>query len=142
MGDLCSAVDAAPERPAVEGVVSGPADLVVFIGLFPYPYPQGLPSACTARTGPGPYALQAPTPARGHVAAVAFDPNDSVVGCVLPEPGSVMVASRTAPVKTPIGGLRRDLRLRPQRNTDPPLLLALPLVAPGRVAPGAAAARA
>jgi hypothetical protein len=60
---------------------------------------------------------------------VAFDPTDTAADCLSLEGCSVRVASGTAPVGPPVGRVRRDLRLRPRRVTDPPLLLALPLAA-------------
>jgi len=131
MGELCAEAGVDPAGPAIEGIVDAPEDSAVFIGLFAHPYPEGLPMACSARSGPGGYALPMPRSARLYVAAAAFAPTDKVGACLTPAASSVLVASGGAPVGSPIGRVRRDLRLRPQRSTDPPLLLALPLAAAG-----------
>jgi AraC family transcriptional regulator len=133
MADLLGSPDADSATCTVEGIVAAPdghEDRIVFIGLFPYPYPQGLPSACTARVGSGSFALPAAAEGRVHLAAAAFPPTESVASCLLPDPASVLVASGTSPVgAAPFRQARRDLRLRPLHSTDPPLLLALPLAA-------------
>jgi AraC family transcriptional regulator len=134
MKDLCAEADVDPRDPAVEGIVDAPEGSVVFIGLFGHPYPEGLPTACTARRGPGGYALRLPRSRRLHVAAAAFARDDTVGACLTPEESSVLVASGGAPVGSPAGRVRRDLRLRPLRSTDPPLLLALPLAAAAPIA--------
>jgi AraC-like DNA-binding protein len=122
--------------PAVEGEIVGvDDDQLVFVGLFAQPYPQGLPIACTAITGPGPYSLQTPAEGPFHVAASAFAPSDDACSCLLPDEESLLVAVISAPVR--LGPGRRttcDLRLRPVRGTDPPILLALPLAAAERIA--------
>jgi len=135
MSTLCAVARCEPVAPGVEGIIAGvDDDRVVFVGLFAYPYPQGLPTGCTARMGSGPYALESPRRGRLHVAATAFAPADSVSSCLLPEETSVLVASGASPAPAaPVARVRRDLRLRPLRSTDPPLLLSVPLVAAARV---------
>src|SRR3954470_1249226 len=80
--DLRGPADVRAAAPAVEGVVSGAEDCVVFVGLFAHPYPEGLPKACTTRTGPGGYSLCVPRGSRLHIAAVAFDPTDTAADCL------------------------------------------------------------
>jgi AraC-like DNA-binding protein len=136
--------DAGPHT-AVGGTVAGPADdRVVFVGLFPHPYPQGLPLACAVLMGPGPYELRTTAEGCVHVAAAAFPTTADGRGWLLPDEESVLVATGAEPVQA--GSARsavRDLWLRPTRTTDPPILLALPLDAqheiddPGGVASAA-----
>jgi AraC family transcriptional regulator len=123
--------------PAIEGNVLGVGeDQVTFVGLFHRPYAQGVPVACTALAGPGPYALRTSAEGSYHVAAAAFASSEDVRSCLLPDAGSALVASMSAPVRlSPAGPTPCDLRLRPSRGTDPPILLALP------VAPAEGAAR-
>jgi AraC family transcriptional regulator len=118
---------------AVEGSVLGAGeDRLVFVGLFRQPYPVSLPVACTAVTGASEYTLRTSATGRFHVAAAAFAP---VCGCLDPEAGPVLVAAGTRPVRLRPGcRSTRDLRLRPVRTTDPPILLALPLPAGRRPA--------
>jgi len=119
--------DAAPV--AVEGTVIGPTGgRLVFVGLFDHPYPHGRPVACTAIAGLGPYCLRTGVEGRFHLAAAAFAPSEDARGCLLPDEGSLLVASSPVPVQ--LGSGRRATRplcLRPARATDPPILLALPL---------------
>jgi AraC family transcriptional regulator len=125
--------------PAVEGNVHGVAqDRLVFIGLFQRPYPEGVPIACTALAGPGRYALWTSAEGSYHVAAAAFMSSEDVRRCLLPDAGSALVASTSAPVRlSRHESATRDLRLRPARGTDPPILLALPVAAAGGAPSGA-----
>jgi AraC family transcriptional regulator len=118
-------------------------DRLIFIGLFHRPYAQGAPIACTALACPGPYALRAPVEGGSyHVAAAAFASSDDVRGCLLPEAGSALVASLSAPVHlSSDSSTTCDLRLRPSRGTDPPILLALPVAPAERAARGAGGGR-
>jgi AraC family transcriptional regulator len=115
--------------PAIEGRVAGVGeDRLIFVGLFHRPYAQGAPIACTALARPGRYALRTSVEGRFHVAAAAFAPREDVRSCLLPEAGSGLVASMSAPVQvTADAPTTCDLRLRPLRDTDPPILLALPV---------------
>jgi AraC family transcriptional regulator len=108
--------------PAVEGELLGAPDgEPAFVGLFRQPYPHGVPFACAVLDGPGRYSLQADARGSFHVAATAFGADD--------RPALVAVTHR--PVRLAPGRTsRRDLRLRPVRRTDPPILLALPRLSP------------
>jgi AraC-like DNA-binding protein len=119
--------DAAPV--AVQGTVIGPtAGGLVFVGLFDHPYPHGRPVACTAIAGLGAYCLRTGVEGRFHLAAAAFAPSEDACGCLLPDEGSLLVASSRVPVQLGSGRrATRSLCLRPARATDPPILLALPL---------------
>jgi AraC family transcriptional regulator len=135
---LARAHDAAIAPVVVGGVYGAAPDWLVFVGLFAHPYPQGVPIACTALGGGGPYALRTPAQGRYHVAAAAFAPTDDVRRCLLPEGGSVLVGSADDAVQLSPGGRTIEtLRLRPLRTTDPPILLALPLTAAWQLARGA-----
>lgn len=127
---------------SVVGNVSGLAEeRLVFVGLFRQPYPQGLPLACTALTGAGRYELRTAVEGRFHVAAAAFPLSADGPGCLLPDEESVLVAVGEEAAAIGSGRtLVRDLRLRPVRTTDPPILLALPLDAAQAIAAEAGAA--
>ncbi|RFU38831.1 AraC family transcriptional regulator [Actinomadura logoneensis] len=102
------------------------ADLV-FVGLFPEPIPQGSPVRCTVLDGPGRYELPNVPQGTWYVLAHSVAPGR---GPVVPDPtapdavpwvgssGPIAVGSSTVP--GPV-----DVRLRPMRIIDPPLLLAL-----------------
>jgi AraC family transcriptional regulator len=118
---------------AVRGMISCAEpvdDRLVFVGLFRHAYPQGLPAGCTVRSGAGPFALHAGTGGRGHVAAAAFPRSEDLSSRLLGDCGSLLVASSPTPVAADRGvSALRNLRLRRPRATDPPILLALPLIA-------------
>jgi len=118
LADALARSQAASGTPAVEGeLVGAPAGDPACVGLFRQPYPHGVPFACTVVEGPGRYELQADARGSFHVAATAFGADD--------RPAFVAVTRR--PVRLAAGRTsRRDLRLRPVRLTDPPILLALP----------------
>jgi AraC family transcriptional regulator len=120
---------AASGAPAVRGTVSGAdGDRTVFVGLFQHACPQGMPVACTALAGSAPYALRTSADGCYHVAAAAFMPSGDVRGSLLPDDGAILVGSGRTPVKLGSGReVTCDVRLRPKRSTDPPILLALPL---------------
>jgi AraC family transcriptional regulator len=119
----------APVTPAVSGRLMGVEDgRFVFVGLFHDACPQGMPVACTVVSGSARYALRTSTDGRFHVAAAAFAASDDVRDSLLHEDAAVLVGLGRTPVHIGAGReLTRDLRLRPMRSTDPPILLALPL---------------
>lgn len=124
-------------RPAVVGTVTGAADdCVVFVGLFPQPYPQGLPLACTALRRAGPYELRTDVQGVFHVSAAAFPPGVEGRGCLLADEDSVLVGRGVKPVRVVRGriAVRCEIRLHPIRTTDPPILMALPLDAAHAIA--------
>jgi hypothetical protein len=129
MARLSAAADHA-SHPAVLGTVADVAeDRLVFVGLFPQPYPQGLPLACTALSRPGLYELRTHAAGCFHVAAAAFPGAVEGPGCLLADEDSVQVGTSAEPVRVGPGRgpVRRDLRLHPIRTTDPPILMALRL---------------
>jgi AraC family transcriptional regulator len=119
-------LDRRAEPLAVDGELTGVAeDALVFVGLFPQPCPHGPPVACTAVTGSAGYALRTATVGTYHVAAAAFADDDPGAG----EPPARVAITRRPLLLAPGRSSRHDLRLRPVRRTDPPILLALPRTA-------------
>lgn len=107
---------------------------VVFVGLFAGGCPQGLPSACTARIGPGAFRLATTPGIRRHVAAAALPVSDEPADYLVPDESELLVASgpaRATLAREPDEA--RELTLRHLRPTDPPVLLALPLLLARRV---------
>jgi AraC-like DNA-binding protein len=136
MADALERTAEAPVAPAVSGRVLGADDgRLVFVGLFHHACPQGMPVACTAVSGSARYALRTSVNGCFHVAAAAFAPLNDVRRSLLPEDAAVLVGLGRTPVQLGTGReLTRDVRLRPKRNTDPPILLAVPLSAQGHAA--------
>lgn len=103
-------------RAAVAGTVwAGGDDRPVFAGLFPGPIQQGGPVRCAVLERPGPFVLEdVPLGSWYLMGQAEFGPGEMAVG-------------RTGPITIRPGTttLEVDLRLRPQRPFDPPVLLAL-----------------
>ncbi|MEV5573170.1 helix-turn-helix transcriptional regulator [Spirillospora sp. NPDC052269] len=114
-----SATVAGHVRPPDEGSV-GP----VFVGLFPDWIPQGSPVSCTVLRSPGPYELDRVPPGTWHVLAHAMPPG---LERALDPGEEPLIVGANGPITIRSGtGLRRaDLRLRPMRVLDPPVLMAL-----------------
>lgn len=95
----------------------------VFAGLFPSRIPQGRPAGCTVLSGPGRYFIgDVPTGTwylLAHSVPASFDE-------VLLGDQEVFVGSvGPIEVRPDLPLLPVDLRLRPKRTLDPPVLLAL-----------------
>jgi AraC family transcriptional regulator len=112
---------------SVAGTLTAPDDdvpRVIFLGLFPYPSPQGVPPACAILDGPGVYRLGAIPPGRHFVAAAALPCSADLRSYLLPDEASILVAVGSGTVTARPGVTEvRHLRLRPKRQTDPPILL-------------------
>jgi AraC family transcriptional regulator len=103
-------------------------DAVTFIGLFPTPVPEGLPSACTLARTPGCFELSCRREGRAFLLAVAVPDPDILDDGLLPDALDLRVASQ--PVVLPGPGSRAvtevELQLRPMEPTDPPIVTSLP----------------
>ncbi|WP_410658249.1 AraC family transcriptional regulator [Amycolatopsis sp. lyj-112] len=111
-------------KPAiVRGFVSAPPEIspgLVFVGLFPTRIPEGAPVRYTVIDAPGPYQLTEVPEGTWHLVAHCVTGPltrrgtgyTGYYGPITLEPG---VTARLA-----------DLRVRPKRMFDPPVLLALP----------------
>ncbi|MDT0453617.1 AraC family transcriptional regulator [Streptomyces hesseae] len=116
-----------PGRAAeITGRATGtaPADAVLFTGLFPHGVPQDLPVACAVTAATATVRLRPPADADHHVLAVCFD-RATRVADALDDPAGAhrSVATTRAPTH---GSFR--LRLRTPALSDPPIVLALPLL--------------
>jgi hypothetical protein len=114
------------------GVSPGPT----FVGLFPSRMPQGRPVRCTVLDSPGPYVLHDVPPGSWYAVACSL----SQEADALPDRGQTMSVGFRGPL-TMQGG-PADIRLRPLRAMDPPVLSALPDLRPVPVMATAEAAAA
>ncbi|WP_175407970.1 AraC family transcriptional regulator [Streptomyces sp. TRM64462] len=107
---------------------AGPgASGLLFTGLYPHGVPQALPVGCTVTTGPGAVRLSPPDDGVHHVLAVWFD-RDTRVADALDDPAGArrLVGAARAPRRgSPVPF---TLRLRAPLISDPPIVVALPLL--------------
>jgi AraC-like DNA-binding protein len=123
-------------RGAVRGAVLAPPGTHlgwVFIGLFPDLIRQGRPVACVVLPSPGTYLLENVPTGTWHLVATSIashhdlSARHTVPHHRHPTNRALYVGRQpafTVPPDTVVG--HSDLRLRPSRAIDPPLLLALP----------------
>lgn len=113
----------APDRTAtVRGTIWSPAPgRPVFAGLFQGPIQQGEPVRCTVLREPGPFVLEDVPLGSWHLLAQSADPDQP------PGSGDGMAIGHVGPItiRPDTGARTADLRLRPMRRFDPPVLLAL-----------------
>ncbi|GGK76538.1 helix-turn-helix transcriptional regulator [Mangrovihabitans endophyticus] len=130
-----SAASAEPDRPQVTVTVEGGPDERVYaaLGLFSSGIPQRRPPACAAFTVPGSARISGLPDGEYHPLAMSFPSAVTVAEAVATaEPDRCFVAAGDRPVRVVDGRAEPTavrLRLRLRRDTDPPLVLALPLLA-------------
>lgn len=116
-------------------VAGGPAGgATVVVGLFASNIPQGRPAACAVAETPATVRLGGLPDGVYYPMALAFDETVTATDAmVATDPdGRWQVAAAPAPIR--IGGdggapHEVELRLRPHRSTDPPVVVAVPLLA-------------
>ena len=116
---------------AVAGRVETPATVTgpIFVGLFSGSVPEGRPGGCVVLASPGEYRIEGIPEGAYHVFAVSFPWPREPLRMLLPEHDSLHVGrSGSLVVARGQAAARADLRLRPAALTDPPVLLALPLL--------------
>jgi AraC-like DNA-binding protein len=117
---------------SVEGRISGRVGFsgLVFIGLFDTPIPRKRPVGGTMAVGLGAYRIFGVPRGEYYVLAVAFPRSATAADYLLPKKSQVLVAAGESSAQVSKQGLRCEinLRLRETRVTDPPILVALPLL--------------
>jgi AraC-like DNA-binding protein len=117
----------APQRQnvaTVYGEIVGAGTLPVVVGLFPTALPQGRPVACSVIASPGPYRITSVPEGRYFVLAAALDFDRDLSS----EPDLRGAADTFVMVSHESPSVRADIRLRRRRLTDPPIVVALPLL--------------
>ncbi|UQU67729.1 AraC family transcriptional regulator [Couchioplanes caeruleus] len=124
-----------PVTPQVTVTVTGGPDrgALVAVGLFPSGIPQGRPAACAITELPATVRLGDLPDGLFHPMAVCFDESVTLADAMMASDLDHGCYVAAAPVPVEIGGPAGDppeveLRLRPRRDTDPPVILALPLL--------------
>ncbi|WP_073759205.1 helix-turn-helix domain-containing protein [Streptomyces sp. CB03234] len=117
-------------RGDITGEVTGAgrdARGLLFAGLYPYGVPQDLPVGCAVTTTPGAVRLRVPDDGAYHLLAVWFD-RDTRVADALDDPAGErrLVGTARAPRRGSPAPL--TLRLRAPLISDPPIVVALPLL--------------
>lgn len=134
------------EPDGIRGTVCSPsaaADASVFLGLFPSVILEGAPARFTFLLRPGPYLLHDVPPGVWHILAHSVAPLREATGDRARH--SFLGSSGPVTVRSGSGVLLADLRLRPARPLDPPVLIALAEAPPrecSAAAPQATADRA
>jgi AraC family transcriptional regulator len=120
-----------PFRGCFFGRVSVPIDFtgVIYVGVFPKPIPQGRPCSCTLLGAPGSYFIKSLTDGSYYVLAVALPFSGNAHSYLLPDT-NVLAGMTQGPLVIHNGKMtgQPDIRLRPRRVTDPPIVAALPFV--------------
>jgi AraC-like DNA-binding protein len=112
-------------------VAGEPAGLPAVVGLFRCGIPQEPPRACAVVETPGIAAFPAPPDGMRHVLAAAFDESVTVADAVVAgDVAGCYVGSGEIPAAAATTAATVDVRLRARRATDPPIVLALPLLLP------------
>jgi AraC-like DNA-binding protein len=124
----CSTAEARP--PTVEGeILAHPADAAdpLFVGLFPDRIPQGQPARYTVLNRPGSYVLHDVPCGTWHLLVRSIAPGKKA-GAQHDSDLSQRSAGVSGPITIAPDTLsqRADVRLRPMRCVDPPMLLAVP----------------
>lgn len=131
-GALSEAAIAAPATPQsrrdVHGRIEAPANFsgVIFIGLFRSPLPQEVPVACAITRTPGAFTLSAPH-GSFHLFALAIPATADVSRCFLYDSALRAGGQSIAVTADGVSG-SIELHLRERLATDPPILLALPVL--------------
>jgi AraC family transcriptional regulator len=115
----------------IEGTVSASRSFMggIFIGLFPTPVPQGFPIAGTRIIVPGYYRISGIPDGVYYPLAAGVSGQPSIRSLFLPAEGQLHVGS-AGPISVLANRSmdRVDLVIRPVDLTDPPVLVALPLL--------------
>ncbi len=104
-----------------------PFESLIFVGLFPTLIPQSRPLAGTLLKSAGSYSIEPVRRNQSYVFAATFPGVKDHLSYFLPDPASSLVGVGTRPV-TANHEIPVDVPLRTLQLTDPPLLLALPVI--------------
>jgi AraC family transcriptional regulator len=138
LGPLLHLIDAdsccgAVASNGLTGQIYAPDEFVgfVFVGLFPTPIPQGRPAACTLLPAPGAYRIGHVPDGQYYLFAGAIPKSEDPLAYLLPDQTRVYVGTGHDRLQFVDGDIVNDdtsVKLRPLRLTDPPILVALPVL--------------
>lgn len=100
---------------------------LVFVGLFPTRVPEGRPASCAVLNGSGPYLLDRVPAGSWYVLAqsVTITGQEALHRPFVGDHALCVGSYGPVDVRSDTVIVDADLRLRPMRSTDPPVLLAL-----------------
>jgi AraC family transcriptional regulator len=109
--------------------VTGTFTGIIFVGLFPKPIPQGRPVRFTLLAKAGSYTIASVPDGRYFVMAAALPLAEEARTYLLPDSASLM-GTIQVPLVMRDGRMQglADVNLRPPRLTDPPMVVAIPLI--------------
>jgi hypothetical protein len=119
--------------PTIEGVIEGPGRPkgFTFVGTFTKGVPLGVPISGTVMIGLGTFCIERPALPEFHLLAALMPLSASLTEMAANLPISLVASLRVQ--NDPNATTRKhQLRLRPLRPTDPPIVLALPALPPLR----------
>jgi AraC family transcriptional regulator len=129
--DVSTPPDPLQVKNALLGWISAPAHFrgAIYVGLFTRPLPQGRPVRCAKLYSSGFYRLTSVPDGVYHLLAAAFPMAADRQSYLVPGE-NLLVGKSARPLIIHNGQLSGDpdLTLRPPRLTDPPLVMALPLL--------------
>ena len=119
----------AQRKAELTGSINAPETFsgLIFVGLFESPIPKTQPVACDLRTVAGQYRIGPVPDGQYYVMAVGFDKADDPLTTLLAEK---TLRGKIGPIEVRNGAANAatDVTLREGRLTDPPIVVALPLL--------------
>lgn len=116
-------------RGEISGLIRAPENFsgLIFVGLFESSIPQTRPVSCDLRMKPGEYRMGQVPDGYYYVMSAAFDNADDPLTTLL---ATKTLRGKTGPVFVQHGTVTApvDVTLRESRLTDPPIVVALPLL--------------
>ena len=105
-------------------------DGITFLGLFSTPIPQSHPIGATLLTSSGSYHIGPVPDGKYHLFAAAFPRAPDPLAYLLPDSSALLVGAGEQSVIVRDGRAADsvEMKLRPMRITDPPILISLPFL--------------
>lgn len=99
---------------------------MIFVGLFPNRIPEGRPARCTVLSRPGPFSFETVPLGTWHLLAQTITPGNESAGSRGDHSGREISVASYGPLEIQHDTvIRVDQTLKPARDLDPPVLLAL-----------------
>jgi len=105
-------------------------DALVWIGAFARGIPDGPPLAGTVVRGSGPFELASVPDGAYHVLALALPGTTTLPGYLAPDDRARVAKGGAVSVRAGVAARTVLLAMRAVEATDPPILIALPLLRP------------